>query len=70
MDILESQLRSKNRWDLVPVCLDMGKGESSILSRDYGLIDDDIFEGREAGIYLREEICTILDILSLSEDIW
>lgn len=26
VDILESQLRSKNPWDLVPTCLDMGEG--------------------------------------------
>lgn len=48
----------------------MGKGESRIISRNYGLIDNDIFKGREARMYLREEIYTILDILSLNGDIW
>lgn len=66
MDLLKSQLRSKNQWDLVPACLDMGKGESRIIFRNYGLIDNDIFKGREARIYLGEEIYTILDILSLN----
>lgn len=49
VDILESQLRSKNPWDLVPTCLDMGE-ESRTISRNYGLIDD-VFEGREVNIF-------------------
>ena len=62
MDILESQLGTKNQWDLVPAHLDMGKGESKFMSRNYGLIDNHVFEGKETSMYLREEVCTILDI--------
>ena len=52
---------------LVPTCLEMGKRESRMISRNCGLIMI-IFEGREAGIYLGVEICAILDVLSLSGD--
>lgn len=50
---------------LVPTCLDMGKRESRMISRNCGLLMI-IFEGREAGIYLEGEICANLGVLSLS----
>lgn len=60
-------MRKEKSVRLGTCLLDMGRGESRMIPRNYGLI---MIHLREAVIYLKEKMYTIMDILSFSGDIW